>query len=1521
MQGDNPYNGTVSFDNIANSLELVFVVMSTNTFSDIMYMLTSTDYLAAALYFAVGIVLLTFWLINLLIAVITSSFQVIREESRSSAFMAQQTDAEKQDGEDENDDLDEGIAKYREPALKSAYRKSRWFWIAVIGYGLVVNCTRHDTMGTFLTNFISVSELIVSLVLLGEILLRFAVDWRGFIRSPRAWFDLFLAIITTAMEIPTIKHAYMGQVYAWLTVFQILRVYRVVLAISITRELIMLVLKHVSGVVNLILFVFLLTFLAAIFAVQLFRGEIPEKTPAGETIYVTFASIYNAYLGMYQILSSENWTDILYSVTASDVPWGTSWIGATFIIIWFIFAFFITLNMFIAVIQENFDVNEDQKRLHQVRTLLQQKELGSHSTGTLSLSKIFKFGRVRRQDPLEYGSAATDMLFKEGLIQEFLDVELANADTNLSAKPGVTGSNTFDILQGKQSTVTGWWSKLVKRIFNSEPNPFYSRIQFTKAYEELDLQTLAKEFKDATERRKITQREYLKRHPKYNKSLFIFRPDSRIRRACQRVVGPGRGSDRIQGVLPNVTIWYSFSAFIYCAIVAMVLLACVTTPLYQQEYSYTRYNWFILCDIGFATLFTIEASIKVIADGFFWTPNAYFRSSWGFIDGIVLLTLWVDVVTSLFDPGGGSRAVGAFKALRALRLLNVSDSARDTFHSVIILGGWKVVSAAFVSISLLIPFAIYGLNLFAGKMMFCNEQNGSGNPIGQPHGVYNLTDCVGEFLYTPFNWEFPAPRQVRNSWYDFDSFGDALFILFQIVSQEGWADVMWSAQSITGVFTQPKNFVSQGNAVFFVIFNLLGAVFVLTLFVSVFMRNYTEQTGVAFLTTDQRSWLELRKLLRQVAPSKRPNNKRKRENWQEWCYRRAVTKTGRWHRSVTAILVLHLILLCLEYYPEPWLWSRTRDYIYLAFTAFYIVNIIVRIIGLSWTRFRKSAWDVYSVFAIAGTFVTTVLLLSNFHETYYIQLHKLFLVSVVLLLIPRNNQLDQLFKTAAASFSSISNLLATWFVLFVVYAIAMNQAFGLTRFWYNETGNINFRTVPKSLILLFRMSVGEGWNVLMEDFARVIPPYCTEAESYFSGDCGSPEWARALFISWNIVSMYIFVNLFISLIYESFSYVYQRSSGLSVISREEIRRFKQAWAEYDPNGTGYISKEVFPRFLGELSGVFEMRIYDGDFSVHTLIDDCKLAPQRASQLPLDGNSSGPVQIDLIKLNRRLAELPVRQIRARRARMNTFYEEVLVSSDPDRGVSFNALLMILAHYKVINENKSLKLEEFLRRRARLKRVEEAVHRNIVVGFFDSLYWARRFRKYMDSKKNARVTAIPNFGVPEIFVHDESDADDVTQARKFDIPSVAVTPVDYDPSDTVESLGIGRAPTSGSDGGRYRPSGSVIRNRSGSIQSSAPSSPTASETPYLSTRHRPTPSSSSIQPDWHFAAAMENAGGQGHSPPGSPGLSADFGAPARHRASSGVSQHEMMGMFQDSAWGQSMRRSATQRRRVSERRPSS
>ncbi|KAJ5091744.1 hypothetical protein NUU61_006614 [Penicillium alfredii] len=1436
MQGPNPYSGTMSFDNILQSLEMVFIIMSSNTFTNLLYYTTDSDYLAAALFFACGFVILSLWLVNLLVAIITHSFQVIREESKRSAFAVQKIDTVEEDD----------TSTRKVSALKRLYDNTEWVWVFVIFFGLVVQALRSSSMSDDRARFIDTTETV----------------------KRRNWTDLFLVVITCIIQIPAIKKS--GRPYTVLTLFQILRVYRFVMAFSVTRNLIMVVFRNVVGLLNLIFFLFLMTFLASIFATQLFRSQIPAKNPSGASTSITFENVYNSFLGMYQILTSENWTAILYDVTGYTASYQTAWISAAFIILWFIVANFIILNMFIAVIQESFDVSEDEKRLHQVRAFLEQKQLGGAPRGNLALSRILRLGRDpdRYRDPLDHGPAALEMLLKDAVVREFLHEE--EPEENRQRETTMPEGAAQETVQ--PSWISRLWNKTTTLVMRREPNPFYSKLKFSRAYEELDPRTMAQEVVSAAEQRKIAQREFLVKHPNYNKSLFLFHPDHPVRKSCQRIVGPGRGHQRVEGVDPYKPLWYSFSAFIYAAIVAMVLLACITTPLYQKKYFQTNRNWFVYTDLSFAVVFTAEATIKVIADGFFWTPNAFFRSSWGFIDGVVLITLWINVGSSLSEDWGVSRAIGAFKALRALRLLNVSDSAKDTFHSVIIVGGWKVIAAAAVSMSFLVPFAIYGLNLFNGQMVSCNDEDFVGN----------LTACVNEYTSSPFNWDVLAPRVADNPYYDFDNFGDSLFILFQIVSQEGWTDVQESAMKITGKGWQPQDSAAPENGLFFVVFNLLGAVFVLTLFVSVFMRNYTEQTGVAFLTAEQRSWLELRKLLRQISPSKRSFHD-KSKKWKMWCYRVAVKKHGRWARFVTGILIVHLLLLMLEFSPEPPAWELTRSLLLFLFMFVYAAHVIIRIIGLGWHRFSRSSWDIYALLVVPGAFVTTILDL-GYRSHIAIILNKLFLVAITLLLIPRNNQLDQLFKTAAASLSVIGNLLATWFVLFLVYGIAMNQAFGLTKFGQGENHNTNFRDVSKSLILLFRASCGEGWNQIMEDFATMAPPMCNYDNNFFNDDCGSAAWARTLFISWNIISMYIFVSLFVSLIFESFSYVYQRSSGLYAVSREEIRRFKQAWATYDPDGTGFITKEQFPRLLGELSGVFTMRIYEGEFSIGSILEQCRLDPRDSTPVhPMV--STG---VDIKELSRIIQRIPVDNIRERRRRLNAFYEEVLVSADPERGISFHMCLMILAHYNVISDSKSLRLEEFLRRRARLQRVEEAVRRSTVIGFFDTLYWSREFRRRIDRRKSGRMSIVPQFTVPEIFVDDPGDSDGAEKPA----PGTMTPQTQPDLNGTVPPM---LSPAShrrveSSPTGRRSDLPPIDTNLVG--RSSGGSTPTEW---------------SSISPSRTPRRMYGERGSFDASEPRS-----SHSGPDHSRHNSAMSVQGVMDSLDNSAWGESLRRSFTQRR---------
>jgi hypothetical protein len=226
---ENPFNGTKSFDDILQSLELVFVVMSSNTWSDLLYTMADTDYLVSSLFFIVGIVILSLWLISLLIAVITSSFQIIREESKTSAFTGEVIKEEPTDESDE---------KKRVNSLKRIYDKTFWMWVIVIAYGLVCQMMKSASMSNFRRTFIDRSETVVTLILLFETLIRLVVDWRHFFSSKRNITDLLIAIITTVIQIPAIKESHGGKAYAWLTIFQIIRVYRVVLAVPITRDLI-----------------------------------------------------------------------------------------------------------------------------------------------------------------------------------------------------------------------------------------------------------------------------------------------------------------------------------------------------------------------------------------------------------------------------------------------------------------------------------------------------------------------------------------------------------------------------------------------------------------------------------------------------------------------------------------------------------------------------------------------------------------------------------------------------------------------------------------------------------------------------------------------------------------------------------------------------------------------------------------------------------------------------------------------------------------------------------------------------------------------------------------------------------------------------------------------------------------------------------------------------------------------------------------------------------------------------------
>lgn len=87
------------------------------------------------------------------------------------------------------------------------------------------------------------------------------------------------------------------------------------------------------GLVNMTLFLLLINFLAALVGIQLIQGDM-----AG-TVTMNFGQLFNSFLAMYQIFSTENWTTVLYNATDAELSLGQAVIVCTFLSCWLLFAY------------------------------------------------------------------------------------------------------------------------------------------------------------------------------------------------------------------------------------------------------------------------------------------------------------------------------------------------------------------------------------------------------------------------------------------------------------------------------------------------------------------------------------------------------------------------------------------------------------------------------------------------------------------------------------------------------------------------------------------------------------------------------------------------------------------------------------------------------------------------------------------------------------------------------------------------------------------------------------------------------------------------------------------------------------------------------------------------------------------------------------------------------------------------------------------------------------------------------
>jgi hypothetical protein len=101
-------------------------------------------------------------------------------------------------------------------------------------------------------------------------------------------------------------------------------------------------------------------------------------------------------------------------------------------------------------------------------------------------------------------------------------------------------------------------------------------------------------------------------------------------------------------------------------------------------------------------------------------------------------------------------------------------------------GAGRIIDASVLVVLYMIPYSVWGVNIFAGLLFSCNDET-----------VANKAECVGMFLSTPIDGigtGFPVPRVWSNPYgnpsvWSFDDFRQSILILYEVVSLEGWIDV------------------------------------------------------------------------------------------------------------------------------------------------------------------------------------------------------------------------------------------------------------------------------------------------------------------------------------------------------------------------------------------------------------------------------------------------------------------------------------------------------------------------------------------------------------------------------------------------------------------------------------------------------------------------------------------------------------------------------------------------------------
>uniref|UniRef100_A0A4W3GNM6 Sodium leak channel NALCN n=1 Tax=Callorhinchus milii TaxID=7868 RepID=A0A4W3GNM6_CALMI len=1059
------------------------------------------------------------------------------------------------------------------------------------------------------------------------------LGFTGYISSSLHKFESLLVVGTTLHIYPDLYHSQF-------TYFQVLRVVRLIKISPALEDFVYKIFGPGKKLGSLVIFTASLLIVMSSISLQMFCFV--EELDR-------FTTFPRAFMSMFQIITQEGWVDVMdQTLIAVGHVWAP--VVAIYFILYHLFATLILLSLFVAVILDNLELDEDLKKLKQ----LKQSEANADTKEKLPLrlrifekfpnrpqmvkiSKLpsdFSVPRIRESFMKQFidrqqqdtscllrrlpsaSSSSCDHSKRSCIEDKYIDQKLRRSVSSIRARNLLEKENALNkilractrqrmlsgsfegqpakersilsvqhhIRQERRSLRHGSSSQRISRGKSLETltQDHSSTVRYRNAQrEDSEIKMIQEKKEQAEMKRKVQEEELRENHPYFDKPLFIVGREHRFRTFCRVIVRArfnASKTDPITGAVKNIKYHQLYDllgmvTYLDWVMIVVTICTCISM-MFETPFTTVMHTPTLqIAEYVFVIFMSFELNLKILADGLFFTPTAVIRDFGGVMDIFIYL---VSLIFLCWMPHNvpaksGAQLLMMLRSLRPLRIFKLVPQMRKVVRELF--SGFKeIFLVSILLLTLMLVFASFGVQLFAGKLAKCND----------PH-ITRREDCFGIFrinvsVSKNLNLKLKPGEKKPGFWvprvwanprnFNFDNVGSALLALFEVLSLKGWVEVRDVIIHRVGPI----------HGIYIHVFVFLGCMIGLTLFVGVVIANFNENKGTALLTVDQRRWEDLKSRLKIAQPlhlPPRPDNDGFRAKMYD------ITQHPFFKRSIAVLVLAQSVLLSVKV-TSVFICTSTSQ-------SFYIIclfQVTMKITAMSPAGFWQSRRNRYDLLVTSLAVIWVILHFALLNEYTYM-MGACVIVFRFFSICGKHVTLKMLLLTVVVSMYKSIFIIVGMSLLLLCYAFAGVVLFGTVKYGENINRHANFSSAGKAITVLFRIVTGEDWNKIMHD-CMVQPPFCShDDENYWETDCGHYAGALMYFCSFYVIIAYIMLNLLVAIIVENFSLFYSTEED-QLLSYNDLRHFQIIWNMVDDKREGVIPTSRVKFLLRLLRGRLEV---------------------------------------------------------------------------------------------------------------------------------------------------------------------------------------------------------------------------------------------------------------------------------------------------------------------------------------------